>query len=91
MPSIIITLTFDSSPIKGEGNDASASLYGFPLPRGMTVNGWGAMHQHRHSGLDPESTGWGCPDVTLTFDSSPIKGEGTMLAHRCMDSRFRGE
>ena len=31
-----ITLTFDSSPIKGEGDDADASLYGLPLPRGMT-------------------------------------------------------
>ena len=46
------------------------------------------MRQHRHSGLDPESRGrdeltwmWTmlCIVFTLTFDSSPIKGEGTML------------
>ena len=35
-----ITLTFDSSPIKGEGDDADASLYGFPLSRGMTGRGF---------------------------------------------------
>ena len=38
---------------------------------------------HRHSGLDPESTGRGCPTVTLTFDSSPIKGEGLLVGLSC--------
>ena len=38
------------------------------IPRGSgnPQDGRVAMHTHRHSGLDPESTGWGCQyDNTL--------------------------
>ena len=40
--TVFFTLTFDSSPIKGEGLYGwfiflPTTLYGFPLPRGMTV------------------------------------------------------
>ena len=34
---IPVMLSFAKVSIKGEGDDADASLYGFPLPRRMTV------------------------------------------------------
>ena len=67
MRCIVFTLTFDSSPIKGEGwcwlvlacCSASRTALWIPAYAGMTV--W-----------------WDCLAITLTFDSSPIKGEGIL-------------
>ena len=59
----LFTLTFDSSPIKGEGN-MSVGLDLFTLTFDSSpIKGEGNMSV----GLDL---------FTLTFDSSPIKGEG---------------
>ena len=62
---IAITLTFDSSPIKGEGDMVGVGL-SFAPPCGYCL-------EASMTGA-PGLVVLSC--VTLTFDSSPIKGEG---------------
>ena len=47
-------------------------VYGFPLPRGMTV-------LPTRLWIHPSVKYW----FTLTFDSSPIKGEGQLVGLSC--------
>ena len=64
----LFTLTFDSSPIKGEGEDAGASSGGYtPSPTPLWI-----ADQVRND------VTMRCIVFTLTFDSSPIKGEGIL-------------
>ena len=68
MRSIVITLTFDSSPIKGEGVMVGLSCSPSPL----------IPLPSRERGI------WlVCLAFTLAFDSSPIKGEGDMVGLSC--------
>ena len=64
MRCIVFTLTFDSSPIKGEGDCGWCWLVVCP-----------ALHLWIADQVRNDVT-MRCIVFTLTFDSSPIKGEG---------------
>ena len=91
MRCIVFTLTFDSSPIKGEGDwwlvwlvhphpalwiDESpmnlCEILGFQ-PKGVATLSFSSRKRPAYAGM---TVWWDCLAVTLTFDSSPIKGEG---------------
>ena len=72
---MVVTLTFDSSPIKGEGDSVgcvvllSSPPCGYCLKASMT--GAGASFPRRR-----ESTGWCC----LVSPSDPVSSTGTGLS-----------
>ena len=89
MRCIVFTLTFDSSPIKGEGKVLGLSYSPSPHPVDSRLRGndgpWWlcwlvvspALHLWIADQVRNDVTELSC--FTLTFDSSPIKGEGLLV------------